>query len=138
MRIQKFRHLSKTVTELCPIGSCHVSCVFRCNTRVSAEFAELNLGTGADSRGRISSGFFLFLFSESRPVQIPRIYQCGTVIRIFKEPLVFGILENRRTAGSDHLKEITQNQITGSLGYFNNLKRKCDFRKRSDEEQAIF
>ncbi len=73
-------------------------------------------------------------------MQIPRIYQCGTVIRIFKEPLarVFGILENRRTAGSDHLKEITQNQITGSLGYFNNLKRNCDFRERSDEEQAIF
>ncbi len=138
MRIQKFRHLSKTVTELCPIVSCHVSCVFRCNTRVSAEFAELDVGAGADSGGRINSGFFLFLFSESRPVQIPRIYQSGTVIRIFKEPLVFGILENRRTAGSYHLKEITQNQITGSLGYFNNLKRKCDFRKRSDEEQAIF
>jgi hypothetical protein len=129
MRIQKFRHLFKTVTELCPIVSCHVSCVFLCNTRVNAEFAELELGAGADSGNRISSGFLPVPFSESGPVQTPRIYQCRTVIRIFKEPLVrgFGILGNNRTAGSDYLKRKNQNQVTGSLGYFNNLKRNCDF-----------
>jgi hypothetical protein len=86
------RHLFKTVTELCPIISCHVICVFLCNTRVNAEFAELDLGAVADSGSRISSGFFLFLSQNLAQSKFP---EYTSVVRLleFSKNHWFGFLE---------------------------------------------
>jgi hypothetical protein len=133
MRIEKFRHLFKTVTELRPIVSCHVSCVFLCNTRLNAEFAELDLGAGADSGTRIISGFSLFLSQNLAQCKFPEYTSVVRLLEISKNHWS-GFLEYWRIIEPPVLnirKKNNQNQITGSLGYFNNLKETVIFVKEA-------
>lgn len=81
-----------------------------------------------------SSCSFLRITPSVNSENIPVLYSYQNFQRTTGSGFWNTILENIGTAGSYQLKEIVQNQITGSLGYFNNLKRNCDFRERTNEE----